>query len=195
MTMIFLVASFVISVLFTHYFCDPASWLYVLDTPNERSLHSRPIPRSGGLAILIAIFLTSLAMGVISTFSADMIWIGAGMLSVAVISFLDDRSTIRPTYRLVVHAAAAVMLVYAGFHIPTLELPGVVLDLPEEVGKLISLLFIIWMINLYNFMDGMDGFAGGMAVFGFGTFALLGGTSGHELFSALNMLVAAAAAG
>lgn len=195
MNMILLVVSFVISVFFTHRFCDPASWLYVLDNPNERSLHTRPMPSCGGLAILLAVFLTSLVMGAVNTFSADMIWISAGVLLVAIIAFIDDRLTIHPAYRLAVYTAVAVMLVHAGFFFPTLELPGIVLDWPEAVVKLISLLFIIWMINLYNFMDGMDGFAGGMAVFGFGTFALLGGTAGHELFSALNMLVAAAAGG
>ncbi|GBE09575.1 putative undecaprenyl-phosphate N-acetylglucosaminyl 1-phosphate transferase [bacterium BMS3Abin12] len=57
------------------------------------------------------------------------------------------------------------------------------------------MLFLIWFVNLYNFMDGMDGFAGGMAVFGFGGLAVFG-VLGHEpAFAALNAVVAAAAAG
>jgi UDP-N-acetylmuramyl pentapeptide phosphotransferase/UDP-N-acetylglucosamine-1-phosphate transferase len=58
-----------------------------------------------------------------------------------------------------------------------------------------ALLFVVWMTNLYNFMDGMDGFAGGMAFFGFGTFAVLGDMAGQSFFAALNFIVAAAAAG
>jgi UDP-N-acetylmuramyl pentapeptide phosphotransferase/UDP-N-acetylglucosamine-1-phosphate transferase len=46
------------------------------------------------------------------------------------------------------------------------------------------------MINLYNFMDGMDGFAGGMAVIGFGTYAILGWHAGAAFFAILNVLVA-----
>ena len=51
------------------------------------------------------------------------------------------------------------------------------------------------MINLYNFMDGMDGFAGGMAVSGFGAFAILGWMAGHDAFMAINLVISAAAAG
>jgi UDP-N-acetylmuramyl pentapeptide phosphotransferase/UDP-N-acetylglucosamine-1-phosphate transferase len=51
------------------------------------------------------------------------------------------------------------------------------------------------MLNLYNFMDGMDGIAGGMAVFGFGTFAVFGLLAGATLFSVLNLIIAAAALG
>ncbi|EDN66403.1 glycosyl transferase, group 4 family [Beggiatoa sp. PS] len=58
-----------------------------------------------------------------------------------------------------------------------------------------SLLFVVWMTNLYNFMDGMDGFAGGMAVFGFGTLAVFGGLANHLFFMAINLMVASAAGG
>jgi UDP-N-acetylmuramyl pentapeptide phosphotransferase/UDP-N-acetylglucosamine-1-phosphate transferase len=76
-----------------------------------------------------------------------------------------------------------------------LEFPGLSLSLPYWIDVVFTLLFIVWMINLYNFMDGMDGFAGGMTIFGFGTFAVLGLIAGDMLFSVLNLIIAAAASG
>ncbi len=73
------------------------------------------------------------------------------------------------------------------------DLPGLALALPVWIAIPLTLLFVIWMINLYNFMDGMDGFAGGMAVIGFSTLAWLGwADSGFATFC---MIVAAASAG
>jgi UDP-N-acetylmuramyl pentapeptide phosphotransferase/UDP-N-acetylglucosamine-1-phosphate transferase len=57
------------------------------------------------------------------------------------------------------------------------------------------LLFLVWMINLYNFMDGMDGFAAGMSVIGFGTFAILGWQAGQTETALGYAMVAAACAG
>ena len=74
-----------------------------------------------------------------------------------------------------------------------LELPGFAVSLPGWARILLTLLFTIWMINLYNFMDGMDGFAGGMAVIGFSTLAWLGRADAG--FAAVCLTVAAASAG
>jgi UDP-N-acetylmuramyl pentapeptide phosphotransferase/UDP-N-acetylglucosamine-1-phosphate transferase len=76
-----------------------------------------------------------------------------------------------------------------------LDLPGGSWELSYVGGVALSALFIVWMINLYNFMDGMDGFAGGMTVFGFGTFAGLGWIAGHDSFLIVNLIIACASAG
>jgi UDP-N-acetylmuramyl pentapeptide phosphotransferase/UDP-N-acetylglucosamine-1-phosphate transferase len=60
---------------------------------------------------------------------------------------------------------------------------------------LVALLFLVWMINLYNFMDGMDGFAAGMAVVGFGTFAILGWQAGQPEYALGCAIVVAASTG
>lgn len=190
-----LTAAFIISAFLTHFLCNSSSGWQIFDHPNERSLHDRPIPRSGGLAILAAIFPVWLAMAVFSGLHNYVAWIGGGALAVAVVSFLDDRATVRPVYRLAVHALVAGMLVRAGFIIPSLDIPGAIWHWPYAVAIIASFLLIIWMINLYNFMDGMDGFAAGMTVTGFGFLALLGWSSGDFQFAAVNMTVAAAACG
>lgn len=193
--MIYAVASFIISALLTRRFCDPASWLYILDLPNERSLHSRPIPRGGGMAILLSILVIWLVRAVVETTGIEMIWIGTGALVVSAVSFWDDRVSLNPALRLIVHVGVAGMLVYAGFYLWVLELPGVVLNWPEKVGAFISLFFIVWMINLYNFMDGMDGFAAGMAVSGFGFLGMAGWLAGDSQFAHVNWIIAGSAAG
>src|SRR3990167_1168743 len=103
---------------------------------------------------------------------------GASSLLVAGVSYIDDRFTLPSGIRFVVHILAATLLVFGGFAMSHLELPGLDLSLPYWIGIVFTLLFVLWMLNLYNFMDGMDGFAGGMALFGFGAVAAVGWRAG-----------------
>jgi UDP-N-acetylmuramyl pentapeptide phosphotransferase/UDP-N-acetylglucosamine-1-phosphate transferase len=188
------VLGFVLSAWLTWRFCDPASRFHILDHPNERSLHARSTPRSGGLAILIAI-IVSVAM--VSSFHPlhDLAAITAGVFMVAGVSFLDDRYSIAPGYRIVVHVLAAVVVLYGGFYLQKLEILGVSWQWPYAMGAVVSVLYTVWMINLYNFMDGMDGFAGGMAVSGFAVFVVLGWMAGHDAFFIISLIISASSAG
>jgi UDP-N-acetylmuramyl pentapeptide phosphotransferase/UDP-N-acetylglucosamine-1-phosphate transferase len=175
--------------------CRPGSKLYILDHPNRRSLHESPTPRGGGLAIFVAIVICGTIAAVLYGTSSDLLWLGIAALMIAGVSFLDDWLTIHLGYRIVVHFFAAYVIVRRELSLESFSLPGMVWSFPEPVTIVISLLFIVWMINLYNFMDGMDGLAAGMAVLGFGSFALLGWLAGDTRFMALNLIVAAAAGG
>lgn len=191
---IFAAAAFAISAWLTRRFCNPASVVYMLDHPNERSLHDRPIPRGGGLAILIAIVVCGVAVAWLHP-ERSLAGITLGIILVAAVSFFDDRYSVPPLYRFVVHVAAAAVILYGGFSLQKLEILGVTWHWSYVAGSLFSAVFIVWMINLYNFMDGMDGFAGGMAVSGFGAFAILGWMAGHDAFMAISLVISAAAAG
>jgi UDP-N-acetylmuramyl pentapeptide phosphotransferase/UDP-N-acetylglucosamine-1-phosphate transferase len=197
MNILLVAAAFFISMVVTWRFCDPASRFHILDQPNDRSLHSQPTPRSGGLAILLAVCVCSIG----TIYMLDQSqgpsygWVGGSGLLVAGISYFDDRFTLPSGLRFIVHTLAAALIAFGGFVINRLELPGLELSLPYWIGVVFTLLFVVWMLNLYNFMDGMDGFAGGMTVFGFGVFAVLGLFSGNMLFSILNLIIAAAAMG
>jgi len=184
-----------LSAWWTRRLCDPSSSLYILDYPNERSLHSRPTPRTGGVAITAAVLLA----GVVWVVYTGEQWqksaaLGISAVLVAVMSFVDDRGQIEPQYRLIAHLAAAVVLLWAGFSIDRNWLPGSG-SLPSAVAMMATLLYLVWMLELYNFMDGLDGFAGGMAVAGFGTLAILSGTGGARLVAGLSLVIAAAASG
>lgn len=168
----------------------------MLDEPGDRSLHQRPTPRTGGVAILIAVFSCTLAgayAGINIGGQAALLLIAAALIGA--VSYIDDRAGLHPGVRIAVHFAVAIFLIFSGFSLTTIELPGLILNMPPAVGVLISMLFVVWMINLYNFMDGMDGFAAGMTVSGFGTFALFGGLNGNPEFLFVNLIIASAAAG
>ena len=179
----------------TYVLARPGGWLQILDHPNERSLHSTPVPRTGGLAIWAGgIAGTGVAL-LLFGLQPDLGWIAGTAFVVAAVSFIDDRSHVPVAARLTAQLAAGGLLVAGGLGTRSIGLPGVELYLSGEAALLLSLLFIVWMTNLYNFMDGMDGFAGGMAVIGFGTFAMLGWVADAPVFASCSLVVAASAAG
>jgi UDP-N-acetylmuramyl pentapeptide phosphotransferase/UDP-N-acetylglucosamine-1-phosphate transferase len=124
-----------------------------MDHPNVRSLHVTPMPRIGGLGIMAGV-------GVASVLLADAVLLPAMLaaFTLAALSLLDDARGLPMVARLLAHFVAAVACLLA------LGLTGWTL-----VGATLA---VVWMTNLYNFMDGADGLAGGMAAIGFGALAL-----------------------
>jgi len=154
----------------------------VLDVPNERSLHTHPTPRSGGVAMLAAGGVGGLMAWHQGHVIAD-ISVTLAILALATVALVDDRHKLGPGVRLLVQLVVIGLLLYSNMQ------P----DVPVML-LVIVLLFLVWMINLYNFMDGMDGFAAGMAVIGFGAYAWLAWQAGHmELALGCAMIVAATA--
>src|SRR3569623_1799681 len=136
----------------------------LLDIPNTRSSHQRPSPRGGGLAIAVA-FLA--VLGLLNAFDGLSISLSAGLigggLMVAVIGWMDDHRHVPTRWRLLVHLAAAAWAVYwlgglSSFNYGDANLPL------GWAGHVLAVIGIVWMINLYNFMDGIDGLAAGEAV-------------------------------
>jgi UDP-N-acetylmuramyl pentapeptide phosphotransferase/UDP-N-acetylglucosamine-1-phosphate transferase len=175
-----------------------------LDHPNDRSLHQVPTPRMGGVAIAAGA-LFGIVLGTVIGFPTEgngdrfendpqVLWILGGMFFLAVISFLDDQWGIPVSLRLTCHVLAAAGVVFGG----GVSVSGIHLPQWGEVelgwlGAPLTLMFLVWMTNLYNFMDGMDGFAGGMTVLGFGIMAYLF-WAGHQPVLFYIALVQAAAA-
>lgn len=145
-----------------------------LDQPNERSLHAQPIPRVGGLGISAGsvVALAVAGLPVIGLLAAVLAWV----------SFADDRRGLPIGVRFAAHAAASAVFL-------TVAMPD---GAPWWWFGALPLL--VWMTNLYNFMDGSDGLAGGMAVFGFGAFALAAHLAGDAFLAMGACGIAAAAA-
>lgn len=187
--------SFAVSYFVAFWLTDPDSRLYLLDHPNDRSLHDDPTPRGGGLGICVAI----LASGCVAVWVAGTlepaVWIALATVLIIGISYLDDHWVVHPASRMAVHCLAAGVLMFGGLLPGALHMPGSEWQWPVTTGVVLILLYVVWMVNLYNFMDGMDGFAAGMAVIGFGCFAVLGAMQGETLFATLSFLIAAAASG
>ncbi|MBK1722097.1 MraY family glycosyltransferase [Thiocystis violacea] len=166
-----------------------------LDQPNARSLHSTPVPRTGGLGVLTGIVTTLCLAGAMGAVPPELGWIAAAVAAVAAVSFVDDLGHLPPLVRLMVHLLAAILLVIGGVFEDFIDLPGLTLVVPGAALGLLVVLFVVWMINLYNFMDGMDGFAGGMAVIGFSSLALLGWRAEDPSYAVAALCVACAAGG
>jgi len=178
-----------LTALFSRYALD---WLSAPEAPNERSLHKRPTPQVGGVAILLALSLSFSLLESPPVLSA--IYLGAGLI--ALISFLDDCYPLSARYRLLIHLLAAFISLYlSDLWLPALQLPLFIWHWSTAIGAIFSLLFIVWMLNLYNFMDGMDGFAGGMSLFGFSGLAYLGYQADVLLYMQVNASIAAASLG
>jgi UDP-N-acetylmuramyl pentapeptide phosphotransferase/UDP-N-acetylglucosamine-1-phosphate transferase len=194
MNLVYASLAFATALLLTRYLCHPGARLRILDYPNERSLHARPTPRTGGLAILAAIYGATVPLA-LAWPTIIVAAIAGGGLLIATISFLDDRFTLSAGTRMLAHVAAAMLLLTSGLDLSDLSLPGLHVAWPVAIGAPLSIFFVVWMVNLYNFMDGMDGLAGGMAVIGFSSFALFGMFAGNMPFVAVSLAVAAAAGG
>lgn len=173
----------------------PRLFARMIDEPNARSLHDGAVPRTGGIAILAALAGAFLIASLTLPLPPQWAWIPVAMILVAVVSLLDDRGGVNPLYRLVAHTAAAATLMLGGLIWSPVEVPGSILTTGAIPTHVLTLLFVVWMVNLYNFMDGIDGFAGGMAVFGFGALAVLGWRADDLPFALVNISVAAAASG
>ncbi len=145
----------------------------MLDVPNERSSHSTPTPRGGGLAIVVAFTGALIVLTIVGIVPVRTLIALLGGLPVAWIGFLDDQQSVSWKTRAAVHFLSAVWAVAWMGGMPMLNLGGMVLDW-GIVGHAVGIIGIVWMINLYNFMDGIDGIAGGEAVFA----ALAGGIIG-----------------
>ncbi|MCB1792886.1 MAG: glycosyltransferase family 4 protein [Candidatus Competibacteraceae bacterium] len=166
-----------------------------IDHPNARSLHEQPTPRTGGLAVLAGIMIGILLIMFKNTGLPvhTLGFISIGLIPLALVSFQDDRTGVAARWRILIHLLAGVSLLAAGLTPERLSLPGWILSLPGWIAVPLTLLFVVWMINLYNFMDGMDGFASGMAVIGFSTLAGLSWSDAG--FATFCLTIAAASAG
>jgi UDP-N-acetylmuramyl pentapeptide phosphotransferase/UDP-N-acetylglucosamine-1-phosphate transferase len=148
-----------------------------LDHPNERSLHIRPTPRIGGLGIMAGLVICTFIL------NPDVLLMSAlAALGLCALSLLDDLRGLPVRVRFFGHVLAAGATLYV--------LP----DMPAWTMWLV-LFALIWMTNLYNFMDGSDGLAGGMALFGFASYGVAAWLSGAESFSLLSWVIAASSAG
>ncbi|MFX1762834.1 glycosyltransferase family 4 protein [Paraburkholderia sp. A1RI-2L] len=153
------------------------AWRLATDIPNERSLHERPTPRVGGWGMMPVVVLAIFLL-------APSLWlIGVGVAFLAAVSQIDDRRGLPARARFAAHFVAVLALI-------------VIYPAPVPWWFLAGLAFLmLWLVNLYNFMDGSDGLAGGMALLGFGAYAvaaLLGPAPTRELSCACAAVAGAA---
>lgn len=167
----------------------------LMDIPNARSSHSVPTPRGGGVAIVVAFLLASLALAGTDVLSASALaaLFGTGGL-VALIGFMDDHGHIAARWRLLGHfVAAAWALGWLGGLAP-LTMFGHSIDM-GILGHVLAAFYLVWMLNLYNFMDGIDGIAGVEAVTVCAGISVIYFIGGHNDLLWSPVFLAAAASG
>lgn len=200
--------AFVSAWLITRSLCSPKSFLSIFAHPNDRTLHSTPTPQTGGLAVIVSVVIALLAAASVLALvqpsqpllpkgvASGSLWIVVSMLLVFTVSFIDDCIGLPASLRLGVQAAAAFIIISGvGLTLSSIPIPG---GLTIELGLAaipVSALLLIWMANLYNFMDGMDGFAGGMTFWGFGFLAYFGWQTHFPVMLIISTFVAMGALG
>ena len=160
----------------------------LIDVPNERSSHSTPVPRGGGLVIVVVCLASYLIFGLVLDLPISWGYL-LGAVLVAVVSWLDDLYSLPFWSRLIVHFAAACILVYDVGYWSDLLVPIVLstVSVGNTLGFAMTVVWLVWFLNAYNFMDGIDGIAGLQALvtgaawvavawmFGLGSIFLLSG--------------------
>lgn len=139
-----------------------------MDQPNSRSSHSVTTPRSGGVSIVLTCFLGLLAIYFFGDSShikqTYMISFAISSLSISIISFLDDIKRRRALLKLAVMCLATLGVMAGGVVLDQIALPFVGLINLGWLGYPLTFLWIVGLTNAVNFMDGLDGLIGGVAV-------------------------------
>lgn len=151
----------------------------LMDVPNERSSHFVPTPRGGGVAIVLTFLATLPILTMLGLLNSPLMYglLGGGGL-VAVLGFADDHGHIAARWRLLGHFMAAAWALFWLDGMAPVSFFGIGIDL-GVTGTLLALIYLVWMLNLYNFMDGIDGLASAEAICACLGSCLVYGVTGH----------------
>ena len=170
----------------------------MIDVPNERSSHTQPTPRGGGLAI-VAITLAGMVTSHVAMGQAvqDPRILGylVGASVVGLVSWMDDIRSLPSLVRLAAHAIGAAVAILALGYWTDVTIPGVGSVALGWLGLPLTAVWVIGLTNAYNFMDGIDGIAAGQGVVAGLAWAVIGSMAGQGVVSTLGLLLAATCLG
>jgi UDP-N-acetylmuramyl pentapeptide phosphotransferase/UDP-N-acetylglucosamine-1-phosphate transferase len=205
-----LAATFLVSTWLTRMLASTNSTWSTLDYPAAHSIHRTPTPRTGGIAIIASLVLGIVSIAILARFGLTdevirqgiatfgdgtghvILWLTFGL---ATVSAIDDRYRLPPLARLVVHIMVALGMIWSGLKLDHFSVPFVGTFSLGWWGGPLTVLFVVWMVNLYNFMDGLDGLAAGMAVSGFGVLAAVAWAAGAVDLALFGLVIVAATGG
>ena len=158
----------------------------VIDQPEARKIHERPVPRLGGAAILVAVIVAALVLGERYNFDQfGSILIGA--TGISFMGLIDDRWGLHAFVKLAGQIAAALLLYTSGISVSTFRTP--------VVSLIVTVFWVVYITNAINLLDNMDGLAGGVAAIAAAHFALMCSFSGQYLVGALSVALLGACIG
>jgi len=153
------IAALAISTLLTGLMRKFAILRGVLDVPNERSSHSAPTPRGGGVSIVVTTLTAVGLAGALGTMPTGLTaTLIVGGAAVAIVGFVDDYRHVAVSARLAVHVFAFASCAWLLGRLPPIDFGIANWDL-GIAGTACAVVFLVWFVNLYNFMDGIDGIA------------------------------------
>jgi len=176
------------------------SWAAVrmLDIPNARSSHTRPTPRGGGLGVVVAVLIGVWSLHIFRILSVPLREITALSIAgglVALKGGFDDIYRVPYNVRLVGQAISAAIILFAVAYIHTMTIPFAGDIHLHPIGIPLSFLWIMGLTNVYNFMDGIDGIAGGQALIAGSGWVVMGFMSGQPTIGLVGVLLAASSLG
>lgn len=146
----------------------------MFDIPNNRSSHNVPTPHGGGVAITITWFIGLLYLYIFSRIDEGLFFALSAGLIIAIVSLLDDIFHIKPSIRLIIQGLVACLGLILLGGIEFIDLEFFIIT-NKIINNIFAFFMIIWFVNLYNFLDGIDGYAGSEAIFlGLAGFVLFG---------------------
>lgn len=153
--------TFLVSIILVPIAKKIANHVGAIDIPNERKVHTKPIPRMGGLAIFISFLFGYILYGEITT---QMISILIGSFIIFLIGIFDDIKPISAKYKFLVQVlAASVVVIYGQVFFNEITLFGLNISLSVFYRYFFSILFIVTISNSINLIDGLDGLASGVS--------------------------------
>lgn len=167
----------------------------LVDKPNERTSHVIPTPRGGGIAIALCVFLTTVFLQLSAEKYYMALWalLGGGFL-IAALGCVDDHGHVPAPIRFLLQMVAALWMIFCvgGYETTWIANDGIKLGI---LGVPCAVLATVWLINLYNFMDGIDGYAASEAIFVALMSVFLFWHVGNGVMALLAMVLAVSSAG
>ena len=174
--LLILASAFVLAVGVTPFARRLAVSLNVVDQPNARKIHRRPMPLMGGVAIYLAFVVTLFLLGD-REYIRQTVGILLGATLCSFVGLWDDRVRIHAGVKLAFQVGAGLILLVSGVHVSLLRVP--------LVDSGITLLWVVGITNAFNLLDNMDGLSGGVGAVAAAFFLLLAAMSGQYLVGAL----------
>jgi UDP-GlcNAc:undecaprenyl-phosphate GlcNAc-1-phosphate transferase len=168
------IASFFVTIIVTPFVIKLAYRLNVTDKPNLRKVHSKIMPRMGGLAIFLGVLVGYFVSGL---YMEKVMSISFGALLIIILGLLDDKFELSAKIKFIAQILIATIVVRSGLHLEVNQLGIPFLgDVSVEgniLGSIITVIWIVGITNAINLIDGLDGLSAGVSTIGIGTIAVL----------------------
>lgn len=165
-----LITTFISSLILVPIVKKIAWHINAIDYPNDRKVHSKPMPRLGGLAIFLSFLIGYIFFGEVTT---QMISLLIGSTLLIILGICDDIKPLKARYKLLGQIIAAVIVVFYGnIYLPSMSAFGFSIEF-QNWGYPLAVLFIVAIINAINLIDGLDGLAAGTSSIFFLTISII----------------------